>query len=40
MNLLVAITMLFTPIEPDFSICNGYGVDPHFAKAVAVVESG
>lgn len=39
-NLLAAITMLFAPIEPDFNIAAGYGLDPHFAKAVAVVESG
>lgn len=39
-NLLAAITMLLTPVEPDFTIAAGYGLDPHFAKAVAVVESG
>lgn len=40
MNLLIALTMLLTPVEPDFTIASGYGIDPHFAKAVAVVESG
>ena len=40
MNLLIALTMLLTPVEPDFNIAKGYGLDPHFAKAVAVVESG
>lgn len=40
MNLLIALTMLLTPVEPDFSIASGYGLDPHFTKAVAVVESG
>lgn len=39
-NLLAALTMIFNPIEPDFNIATGYGLDPHFAKAVAVVESG
>lgn len=39
-NLLAALTMLLTPVEPDFTIAAGYGLDPHFAKAVAVVESG
>lgn len=40
MNLLIALTMFLTPVEPDFNIASGYGIDPHFAKAVAVVESG
>ena len=40
MNLLIALSMLLNPVEPDFNIASGYGIDPHFAKAVAVVESG
>lgn len=28
------------PPEPDWSICEAYGVDPAFARAVAVIESG
>lgn len=35
-----ALSMMFTRPTPDFSICEGYGIDPDFAKAVAVVESG
>ena len=39
-NILAAISMMFTRPTHDFSICEGYGIDPDFAKAVAVVESG
>ncbi len=39
-NLLAALTMLLAKPQPDFTICEGYGIDPHFAKAVAVIESG
>lgn len=35
-----ALSMMFTRPTPDFSIASGYGIDPDFAKAVAVVESG
>ena len=35
-----ALTMLFNKPTHDFSIASGYGIDPDFAKAVAVVESG
>lgn len=35
-----ALSMMFTRPTHDFSICEGYGIDPDFAKAVAVVESG
>lgn len=35
-----ALSMMLTRPTHDFSIASGYGIDPDFAKAVAVVESG